>query len=257
MKNIVVHTLLGACAALSVYASHAQAQGLPHLALAKYNIPVESPGHPYYAHLSSFGDSWMAPGNDEWTVIIFYRDPACIPAEFDMSVGLDFPGPQGLGFLACPATYEGYQLHFSSPDPFLNPDYLFMRNSTLEMPMWFVSTRELRELFERGFFQMADIETLPSRVSASAWQFEAQMEPYGFNPELKVRFNARGRLETGGQFSFFWYNRIDVPNPFDLRTATELERVFELQADLPTTVRSPRVRAYECVIYPELPGCRD
>jgi len=257
MKNILVHTLFGALAAAVLMAANVQAQPLPHLAQARLDVPVESPGIPLYMRLGAQGDGWQVPGNADWTVIVFYRDPACIPNDFDLADALDLPGPDGLGAFACPLLVEGFDLRFETLDPTMPPEYMYMRNSQHDFPIWFVSTRELDELLDRGFVYIDEIEALPSRVAGRGWQFEEQLTPYGFNPRQGISMSARGRLATGGQFSFFWYYTAEVPDPFDQSSATVLENVFELQADLPTTVRSPRVRAYECVIYPELPGCRD
>ena len=262
MKSIIARTLLGALAASVLMTGNALAQEmppLPHLALARLDVPVESPGLPYYTRLSRSGDGWVVPANAEWSAIVIYRDPDCIPTSFDLGNGIDLPGPQGPGPFGCKPFFEGFDLRFSTLDPTLPPDYIFMRNSTHDFPIWFVATQELQPLLDRGFIFIDEIEALPSRVAGRAWQWEEQIVPFGFNPQASIRMTARGSLETGGQFSFFWFYRADVPDPFDLSSAVELENFFELEADLPQVeTRGPgRSRNVKCIIHPYLPGCNN
>jgi hypothetical protein len=264
MKNIIFHTVMASLTATILLAGPVQAQPLPHLALARLDVPVESPGIPYYVRLSRSGDGtsssgWVVPANADWTAIVFYRDPDCIPMDFDLGFGIDPPGPDGLGAFACKPLFEGFDLRFSTLDPFLPPDYVFMRNSTADMPIWFVQSQEINELLDRGFVYLDEIEVLPSRVAGRAWQFEEQIRPFGPNPEATVRVTARGGLENGGQFSFFWFYRADVPDPTDLSSATELENVFELYADLPqqSPPSNPGPPNIICAIHPHLPPCNN
>ena len=242
MKNIVVRSFFGALAASVLMTGNVQAQELPplpHLAQARLDVPVQSPGIPYYARLSRSGDGWVIPRNDDLSAVMFYRDPDCIPIDFDLGFGIDPPGPHGLGAFGCRPLFEGFDLRFSTLDPTLPPDYVFMRNSSPDFPIWFVATEELNELLDRGFVYIDEIEALPSRVSGHAWQFEEQLNPFGFNPEASIRATASGRLDDGGLFSFFWFYRSDVPDPFDLSTATELENLFIMYSDLPAQSAAP------------------
>lgn len=256
----LMSTLLAVAAGLLIACS-AMAQPLPHLALARVNVPVEGPGLPYYARLSRSGDSWVMPRNEAWSVLVFYRDPQCIPDNFDLTQGVHFPGPDGLGAIGCRPLFEGFDLRFSTLDPMMPPDYSYMRNGTLDLPIWFIDTAELDALLERGFVYLPEIAALPSRVSGRAWQFEEQIQPLGANPEPSVRISASGRLDDGGRFSFFWFYKSAVPDPFDLSTATLLESVFDLDADLPDPPPPPpgagvppEWRAL-CAVQPRLPIC--
>lgn len=54
-------------------------------------------GPPFYARFGeneTFGDS-------EWVAIVFYRDPACVPDEFNLNDFFDFPGDAGPGAFGC------------------------------------------------------------------------------------------------------------------------------------------------------------
>lgn len=262
MKNIIAHTLIGALAASMLLTGNTQAQEmppLPHLALARLDVPVESPGLPYYVRLSPGGDFWALPSNDQWSVIVFLRDQDCIPLDFNLAEGFHLPGPDGLGAFGCKPLHEGFDLRFTSLDMSTPPDYIFTRNSTLDLPIWFVATPELMALLDRGFVYIDEIEALPSRVSGRAWHMEEQVMPFGTNPEATLRMTASGRLDTGGQFSFFWFHKAAVPDFLDPSNSTLLENVFELNADLPTLAppapqRPPNVK---CFLTPRPPGCRD
>jgi|GEM_PF-1806645 len=262
MKSIIARTLFGALAASVLMTGNALAQEmppLPHLALARLDVPVESPGLPYYVRLSQAGDFWVMPSNDEWSVIVFFRDQDCIPLDFNLAEGFHLPGPDGLGAIGCKPLHEGFDLRFTSLDMFTPPDYIFTRNSTLDLPVWFVATPELMALLDRGFVFIDEIEALPSRVSGRAWHMEEQLRPFGTNPEATLRMTASGRLDTGGRFSFFWFHKADVPDPFDPSTSTLLEDIFELEADLPHSgpPRPGRPRPVKCIIHPYLPGCNN
>ncbi len=110
----------------------------------------------------------------------------------------------------------------------------------------------------RGFIYRDEIEDLPSREAGRGWQLEEQLRPDGFSPEKTLFMSARGRLETGGQFSFTWFYRAAVPNPMDQSSATVLESVFDLTADLPSLTPPPPAHPPHllCLIHPHLPMCQ-
>lgn len=259
MKSIAFRTLFGALAAGLLMTGSLQAQTPPPPTQpVRLDVPVESPGIPIYVRLGRQGAGWQVPRNADWTAIIFYRDPACIPAGFDLANALDLPGPEGPGAFGCQPLIEGFDLRLATLDPMLPPDYMYMRNSTHDFPIWFVSTTELEVLLARGFVYLGEIEALPSRVAGQGWQFEEQLTPYGpNNPVQGIRISARGALETGGQFKLYWYYRVDVPNPFDQSSAVVLEDVFELESDLPSTKTPGRPANLPCSKTQRPAGCRD
>lgn len=260
MKQTIIRSLLAGLAGISLHVANVQAQELPplpHLALARLDIPVDWPGLPAYARLGRNGDSWGIPRDAEWSAIVFYRDPECIPIDFDLSLGFDPPGPQGLGAWGCRPLFEGSELRFSSLELAAPPEYIYMRNATLDLPIWFVATQELNELLDRGFVYIDEIEALSSRVVGHAWQFEEQITPLQTTLESTVRMSASGRLESGGRFSFVWFYMI-ARDPVDFSPTAELENIFELQADLPSLTPPPPAHPPHllCLIHPHLPMCR-
>jgi len=224
MKNRTIRTCLAAiiCSLLFGQMSVAQEPPMPFPGPVRLNVPVESPGIPAYVRLEAIGDGGIiAPSNAQWTPLVFYRAPNCIPEDFNLLLFLDFPGPEGPGAFACPSLVEGFDLRLQSLDPTMPPDYMLMRNMTPEFPIWFVATKELNALLDRGFVYIDEIDALPSRIAARAWQFEEQLYPAGSNDRPGLTMSARGRLETGGRFAFFWHNH----------PASD-ENVFELDIDV-------------------------
>jgi hypothetical protein len=214
----------------------------------RLDVPVESPGVPAYVRLENLGVGWLAPRNDKWTALVFYRDPECIPPNFDLGQFFDFPGPGGPGAYGCPSLTEGFYLYLGrTPDPTTPPNYSLLRNVTPALPIWFVGSAELDRLLARGGFTIGELAALPSLVRGRGWHFEEKLYPGGVNPEPGITMSARGRLETGGQFSFFWH---DHP--------ARGEQVFELSLDLGPDRAGPPAygRDGKCRIHPDLPACR-
>jgi hypothetical protein len=121
------------------------------------------------------------------------------------------------------------------------PSYSLLRNVTPELPIWFVDSAELDGLLARGSFTIGEVAALPSLIRGRGWHFEEKLYPGsdGVNERPGITMNARGRLETGGQFSFFWH---DHP-------ATG-EDVFELSLDLRKRPPPPA-----CRVSQKPPGC--
>ena len=70
----------------------------PATAEAKDPLRIEANGEvPFYAR---FGENETF-SNGEWTVIVFYRSPDCIPADFNLNQFFHFPGDSGPGAFAC------------------------------------------------------------------------------------------------------------------------------------------------------------
>ena len=64
---------------------------------------AEDPGMPFYARIE-IGQIVTVDG---WAIIAFYRDPACIPADFNLLTFFDAPAAFG-----CPHTVEGFTLWY-------------------------------------------------------------------------------------------------------------------------------------------------
>jgi hypothetical protein len=170
----------------------------------KLDFPSVSPGIPAYARLELLIPDFDVPKNRHWAAIVFYRNPDCIPADFNLGMFFD-PPINGPGAFGCELLIEGYELWANGPGIDPGPLYVLTRNMTPNLPVWFVSWPELRALFDTGSVTMAALEALPSLVRGSAWSFEEQLHPNGIAPDPAITMSAHGRLEGGGRFELGWH----------------------------------------------------
>ena len=171
----------------------------------KLDFPSVSPGIPAYARLELLIPDFDVPKNTRWAAIVFYRDPGCIPGNFNLGMFFDLPSAGGPGAFGCELLVEGHELWANGPGIDLGPLYVLSRNSTPNLPVWFVAWPELRALFDTGSVTMAALEALPSLVRGSAWSFVEQLHPNGIAPDPAITMKARGRLEDGGRFELDWH----------------------------------------------------
>lgn len=170
----------------------------------KLDFPSVSPGIPAYARLELLIPDFDVPKNKEWAAIVFYRNPDCIPEDFNLGTFFDLP-INGPGAFGCELLIEGHELWANGPGVDPGPLYVLSRNMTPNLPVWFVSWRELQTLFDTGTVTMGALEALPSLLRGWAWSFEEQLHPNGIAPDPAITINAHGRLEGGGRFELGWH----------------------------------------------------
>ena len=115
---------------------------------------------PIYATL----DRGFMPHTEEWAVVIFYRTPECVPADFNL---LDFFDPPPRPFL-CPLHIEGHSNWRSVDDPFPADSHL---QGTGAVPLWFVRWPELQAAVADDKLTVAELSALPSLLIGSASVF--------------------------------------------------------------------------------------
>lgn len=181
-----------------------QLPGQPGLQLA---FPVESAGIPAYARLELLVPNFDVPNDKRWAAIVFYRDPGCVPADFDLGQFFHLPGPQGLGAFACPLLVEGHEIWQNGPGPGgdLAPIYVRTRNAVPDLPIWFVAWNELRPVLESGQVFIGDIAGLPSLVRGSAHWYEESLYPNETAEIPGITLRSEGSLENGGRFRLKWH----------------------------------------------------
>jgi hypothetical protein len=170
----------------------------------KLDFPSASPGIPAYARLELLIPDFDVPKNKHWAAIVFYRSPDCIPGDFNLGLFFD-PPISGPGAFGCELLIEGHELWANGPGTDPGPLYVLSRNLTPNLPVWFVSWRELRALFDTGTVTISALESLPSLVRGWAWSFEEQLHPNGIAADPAITLNAHGRLEGGGSFELGWH----------------------------------------------------
>ena len=131
------------------------------------DFPGGTPGPPIYANIGS----GFLPHTDDLAVILFYRSPACVPADFNLLDSLDltpaFPGGPPRPFL-CELQIEGRALWHSLDDPY--PALQFF-NGLGAVPTWFVAWSELEAAAADGVLTISELAALPSLQVGEATKF--------------------------------------------------------------------------------------
>ncbi len=182
-----------------------QAQPLPGSPAVQLDFPVDSPGVPAYARLELLIPDFDVPNNDRWAAIVFYRDPACVPDDFNLGRFFHLPGPGGPGAFGCRLLVEGHEIWQNGPRTDPAPIYVRTRNAVPDLPVWFVAWDELRPILESGQVFIGDIEALSSLVRGSARWFEEALYPNGSADVPGITLRAEGNLENGGVFRLNWH----------------------------------------------------
>lgn len=146
-------------------------------------FPGESPGVPAYARVAPDGIA-----TDEWAPVVFYRQPSCVPADFNL---LRFiAGPRAF---ACPLTVEGREVWENGPGQDAAPKQSVTRGR--DVPIWFASTSELQAAASDGVLTIGELSSLDSLVVGTATTYQEVLRP----GQLIV-INARGTLADGRAF---------------------------------------------------------
>ena len=159
-------------------------------------FPSEDPGPPFYTLV----ERTFLPHTDEWAPIIFVRDLACIPDNFNLLDQLAVP--QSFG---CPSKVEGHVTYKNGPPPIdLAPWQVLMRGSGA-VPVWFVSWSALQAAIADDKLTILEILGMPSLRKGTASKFEMTQQPGPMRPQGagngKIELVARGSLEDGTSFS--------------------------------------------------------
>lgn len=184
-----------------------QAQQFPWQPGQQLDFPVQSPGVPAYARLELLVPNFDVPNNNRWAAIVFYRDPACVPQDFDLGQFFHYPGPNGPGAFGCPLLVEGHEIWENGPGPGgdLAPIYARTRNAVPDLPIWFVAWNELQPILDSGQVFIGDITALPSLIRGSANWYEEALYPNGTAETPGITLRSAGTLEGGGRFRLKWH----------------------------------------------------
>lgn len=163
------------------------------------SVRIDSDGQvPFYARTAR-GDSI---NDGETAVIIFYRPPSCIPAEFNLLDFFDFPTAAGPGAFGCnPPTTDSIEFWRNGPDVDFAPVSAKFRGLGA-VPMWFISLSEVEAAIADDMLTIGELEALPSLRKGSASYYREILRPTG-SPSPRpngIRVTARGELEDGSDF---------------------------------------------------------
>lgn len=223
--------------------SPVKAQPLPGQPALQLEFPAVSPGIPAYARLELLIPGSDVPNDENWAAIVFYRNPDCVPSDFDLGQFFHPPGPDGLGAFACPLLIEGHELWENGPEVDLAPIYVRSRNATPNLPIWFVEWSDLKPLLDSGQVFIGEIKDLPSLLLGNARWFEEALYPNGAAADPALTMKAVGRLENGSQFQLSWHFQASI-------NADEVVIEFEVPE-----WRPPGPPPQVCKWLPTLPIC--
>jgi hypothetical protein len=160
-------------------------------------VRIESNGEvPFYAR---FGENETF-SNGEWAVIVFYRSPECIPADFNLNQFFHFPGDSGPGAFACtPPTTTSIEYWATGPET--DPAPLVAETTGRgAVPVWFIALAEVEAALADGVVTIGELAESPSLLKGEAASYTELLHPGQSNPQTLVQFTAEGTLEDGRSF---------------------------------------------------------
>jgi hypothetical protein len=160
---------------------------------------AEDPGMPFYARVELLPPYIFNDG--EWAAIIFYRNPECVPADFNLIAVFDIPAA-----FSCPHTVHGTSLWHGAV---LNgaPKIINIGGNGA-VPVWFVPWDAVKDQAQAdGVLTRADLLQIQGRLVGYADQYEETLHPHsdpnvggGGHPNPKMIVDAEGQLEDGRHF---------------------------------------------------------
>jgi hypothetical protein len=164
----------------------------------------EDGGFPGYAQLGydPLIQAVFIINDGEWAAIPFYRDPACVPADFNLVVQVDVPRAFG-----CVSTVEGYLIFPTSPD--VTAFHFHAQGPVEGFPLptvYFVKYAELLAAIEDGVLSIGELQALPSVKTGRATFFQdnsgATIADESYQ-HFHANFRAEGILEGDPNYSTF------------------------------------------------------
>jgi hypothetical protein len=160
---------------------------------------ADDPGMPFYARVEPLPPHIFNDG--KWAAIVFYRDTACVPQDFNLITFFDF------GAFSCPHTVHGYSLWHGSPFNGAPKKVNITGNGAV--PVWFVPWEAVKdEARADGNLTIAGLEQIEGLRIGYADLYHEELQPHpdpsiggGGHPAPKMIVNARGLLEDGGRFT--------------------------------------------------------
>jgi hypothetical protein len=159
-------------------------------------IPYSGP--PYYAQISYTRDfGWEIYHTGEWAAIPFYRDPACVPRDFNLLDMFDVPAA-----FDCSLAVRGFEI-FTSPAAPPKKSKTFGLGA---VSIYFVRWSKLREAVDDYWLGMPELEALVSAgdaVVGSASFFVSELHPSGGTAVVPhIEISASGLLQDNRHFVF-------------------------------------------------------
>lgn len=164
---------------------------------SKEPIRVDANGEvPFYAR---FGENETF-SDGEWTVIVFYRPPDCIPPDFNLNQFFHFPSEDNPGAFACaPPTTTSVEYWANGPQTDPAPLIAEMTGRGA-VPVWFFSQTEMETALADGVVTIDELTGLSSRLVGTAATYTELLHPSQSNAQTLIQFTAEGTLEDDRSF---------------------------------------------------------
>lgn len=173
--------------------------------LRTLSFPSQDPGPPLYARVSTVLNQIFH--DDQTLAIPIYREPDCIPPDFNLLDNFHIPDDQGPGAFGCPLLVEGTLL--IEPDAPMGT-FPFQVVTRGPAQVWFVPYPDFQGASADGDFTIAELLAL-SPLRGRAEHFHEMLHPRMENHHVVI--TSQGLLEDGRRFQF------NVNHPGD-RTST-------------------------------------
>lgn len=162
-------------------------------------VIIDSDGQvPFYARISRS----EIINDGEWSAVVFYRPPTCIPADFNLLDFFDFPGPAGPGAFGCnPPTTDSVEIWQNGPGIDFAPLVGKFRGLGA-VPVWFASVSDMEAAVADDVLTIGELSSLPSLRVGSAGFYRETLRP-SESPAPgpgSIQYTALGGLEGGGLF---------------------------------------------------------
>lgn len=188
-----------ALALVAVFAASHSVTAGEGLARTEWPSP-DDPGMPFYARVELFPPYIFNDG--DWAAVVFYRDPACVPADFNLISVFDIPGA-----FSCPHTVHGASLWHG--EPFNGAPKIINISGSGAVPVWFVPWEAVSDQARAdGVLTRSDLQQIEGRLVGYADQYTETLHPHadpafggGGHPNPKMIVDAQGQLEDGRPFN--------------------------------------------------------
>jgi len=159
---------------------------------------AQDPGPPFYARLDPIPPH--VPVDNGWVALVFYRNPDCIPAGFNLIEFFDAPAA-----FACPVVMTGSSIWAVAP--FVGSPRVATQQGNA-VPVWFLPADAMLAALADGRVTIGEIATIPGRMIGVATKFNEVLHPHplpphlggGGHPNPGIVINAQGRLADGRSF---------------------------------------------------------
>src|SRR5215471_11633154 len=152
----------------------------------RIEVPEDSPGYPFYARIV-----WPDIIHTvEWAAIPFYRDPSCVPGDFNLLGFIDIPRAFG-----CPLTVTGFEV-WKNGLPIDQAPLVAKTHGLGNVPVWFVAWPELEAAIADQVLTIFELASLPSLQIGYADFYEETLHPPAVEDPTPdhLQINATGAL---------------------------------------------------------------